>query len=165
MNSTNPIERSWWRRLARRTRAEAPRTNRLSHFEPLEQRTVLSASVFMPGGGDFFQTSHDVYRYDNGGPGSGYSAIYDVAPRREEFGGEDSGPESREEYADRDPLYAPRSQEVSVDGMPRALPVEGRLAPAYGPSGEGESATASSMLVSSAPSFGSPSQTGYKVEI
>src|SRR5438045_5187198 len=118
MNSPNPIERSWWRRLARRTRAEAPRTNRLSHFEPLEPRTVLSASVFMPGGGDFFQTSYDVHRYDNAGPGSGYSAIYDVEPRQEEFGGEDSGPASPEEYAYRDPLYPRHTNGVALSGAP-----------------------------------------------
>src|SRR5437762_11185261 len=98
MNPTTTIERLWWRRLARRTRVAAPRTNRLSHFEPLEPRTVLSASIWMPGGGDFFQTPHDAYRYDTSGPGGGHTAVYDVAPRREFFGGEHYGPAPREEY-------------------------------------------------------------------
>src|SRR5437588_12469099 len=109
MNSTNPIERSWWRRLARRTRAEAPRTNRLSHFEPLEQRTVLSASIFMPGGGDFFQTPHDVYRYDADGSDGDSATVYEVAPQRAFLGSEHFGPAPREEYAYHDPLYAPYS--------------------------------------------------------
>src|SRR3954451_4583603 len=126
MNSTNPTERSWWRRLARRKRAEARRTNRLSHFEPLEQRTVLSASVLMPGDGDFFQTPHDVYRNDNGGPRSGYSY---VAPQRDGFGGEHRGPAPHEEYAYRDVLYAPHMKQalMPLSSPPRQLPVEGRL--------------------------------------
>src|SRR3954468_936757 len=64
MNSTNLIQRSWWRRLARRTRAEAPRTNRLSHFEPLEQRTVLSAGFGMDD--DFWHNPHQGH-YEVGG--------------------------------------------------------------------------------------------------
>src|SRR5438094_9930842 len=107
MNSSNLIQRSWWRRLARRARAEAPRTNRSGHFGPLEQRTVLSASI-LPGGGDFFQTPHDAYRHD---AGTGYTAVYEVAPQRDFLGNEHFGPAPRDEYAFRDPLFAPHSHD------------------------------------------------------
>src|SRR3954463_11841391 len=89
MNSTNLIQRSWWRRLARRTRGEAPRTNRLSHFEPLEQRTVLSANVFMPGSADIFHSPHDPFLSDAG------VDRYAIAPHHE--------------FAYHDPSYSPHS--------------------------------------------------------
>src|SRR5436305_4476681 len=130
MNATNLIQRSWWRRLGLRARAEAPRRNRLSHFEPLEQRTVLSASMFMPGGGDFFQTPHDVYRYDADGSDES-AAVYEVAPQREFLGSEHFGPAPREEYADHDALYAPYSHSdglMPTGGMLHEIPVEGEYA-------------------------------------
>ncbi len=101
MNSPNTIERSWWKRLARRKRAEAPRTNRLSHFEPLEQRTVLSASIFVPGGGDFFQTQHDPFLSDGG------VDRYAIAPHHE--------------FAYHDPSYAPHSPVTEPLYAPQSL--------------------------------------------
>jgi hypothetical protein len=166
MKSTNSIERSWWRRLARRKRAEAPRTNRLSHFEPLEQRTVLSASVLLPGGGDFFQPPHDAYRYDSSGPGSGY--FYDVAPQRDVFGGEHIGPALNEEYASHEELFAPHPYNLLLPlvGVAHDLPVEGRLtSPVDYSGGEGESTTATSTLASSASAPVSLVETSYHVEI
>src|SRR5262245_25798833 len=108
MNSNNSIQRSWWRRLARRTRTEAPRTNRLSHFEPLEQRTVLSASPYMPGDSDFFRMPHEGRSFDLG-PGHGYATVYDVAPQQGFLSSERFGLGPHEQYENHDPFYAPHS--------------------------------------------------------
>src|SRR5262245_19656508 len=164
MNSNNSIQRSWWRRLARRTRTEAPRTNRLSHFEPLEQRTVLSASVYMPGDSDFFRMPHEGHSFDLG-PGHGYAAVYDVAPQRAFLGSEHFGSELHEQSEYHNPFYAPHSHDepMPIGSMLHELPVVGPLRPAFSASGaEGESAS------SSTPAFIGPllqSSTAFKVEI
>jgi hypothetical protein len=167
MNENNSIQRSWWRRLARRTRTEAPRTNRLSHFEPLEQRTVLSASVFLPGDVDFFRTPHDADSYDVG-PGNVYTNVYDVAPTLAFLGSEHVGPELHEQYESRDPLYGPHGYSDSLmlfGGMVHELPpVAGPMHPAYYASGaEGEATLGSSMPAFVGPLF--QTNTAYKFGI
>jgi hypothetical protein len=159
MNSNNSIQRSWWRRLARRTRAEAPRTNRLSHFEPLEQRTVMSASVFVQGD-DFFRAPHEPHQFDAG------LDRYAIAPHHE-FAYHDTSyaPHS----AVPEPLYAPQSLAPPSMLMGASLRefepephsrLDSRLT-----GGEGES---NSSLASSTPAFIGPifqTSTAYKVEI
>src|SRR5262245_60194240 len=166
MTSNNSIQRSWWRRLARRTRAEAPRTNRLSHFEPLEQRTVLSASMSMLGDSDFFRMPHEGHSYDLG-PGNGYAAVYDVAPQQGFLSSGHFGPALHEEYENHNPFYAPHSHDESnqIGSMLHEIPVVAPSRPAFSTlGGEGES---SSPLASSTPVFIGPLlPTGtYKVEI
>src|SRR5262245_55324881 len=164
MTSKNSIQRSWWRRLARRTRAEAPRTNRLSHFEPLEQRTVLSASMSMLGDSDFFRMTHEGHSFDLG-PGNGYATVYDVAPQQGFLSSGHFGPALHEEYENHNPFYAPHSHDESMQigstlhELPPLRPVYSTLG------GEGES---SSPLASSTPVFIGPllpTGTAYKVEL
>src|SRR5581483_633426 len=167
MNPNNN-ERLWWRRLARRTRADAPRTNRLSHFEPLEQRTVLSANVFMPGDGDFFRTPHDAHHDDFGGLGH-YMAAYESAPQRVFFGGNHFGPSSHDDFSYHGPIVAPLNSNdglLVIGGPLRDLLVDRPLRPNFDPAesdGESTSAPAASPTTLIAPDL----ETGasYKVEI
>jgi hypothetical protein len=160
MGMNNSIQRSWWRRLARRKRVETPRTNRLSHFEPLEQRTVLSANVFVHGD-DFFRGPHEPHQFDAG------LDRYAVAPHYEAVYHDTSyAPHS----AVPEPLYAPQS----LAPPPMSLAASLReFEPGPRPrldtkltGGEGETSASGSTLAT--PTFVGPlfqSNTSYKVEI
>src|SRR5437764_8796618 len=106
MNTTFFTQRSWWRRLARRSRTTAPRSNRLSHFEPLEPRTVLSG-VWM-GDGDFWHgPQHDVYPFDAAAGVGEYAAGNSHGSDQQFFVGPKFERISEEGFEYRDSTYGP----------------------------------------------------------
>jgi hypothetical protein len=190
MHSPNTVERSWWRRLARRKRAEAARTNRLCHFEPLEQRTVLSAGMGMHDG-DFFRTPEYGYDYLPARGDVVLIAQHGLALDDSHGQGLHLGQLKHDEAYERDSIYVPSTMgEQAMPLMPVAsLPgLSSDLSAdldgdSYSPEGEAVSAspalesldsspeslgsllTPSASLLSTAAAYAPATVPTYKIEI
>src|SRR5258708_2662402 len=83
MNASELVRRLW-ERLARRSSVARRRTQRLTGFEPLEPRTVLSASGMHMFGGDGFAgpRGNDFYHVEPPGRQLGRSADFAHADRQ-----------------------------------------------------------------------------------
>jgi hypothetical protein len=116
-------ERSWWRRLARRVRAAEPRSNRLSHFEPLEPRMVLSAGIWMDGADLWHGSQHEELRFEASTGHGGEAAEYGVAADRQLFVGPPVSFASYEAIELRDTVLAPHDLGMGLwGGGPQFIP-------------------------------------------
>lgn len=174
MSPSSLIERLWWRRLPRRKRsAAAVRANRLTHFEPLEQRMVLSSSMWM-GGGDFWhQPQHDQFHavpdefHSNDFSSQGFNSAVEYGKWTDWRTGSESYPLAHDEYHQQ--LYASRG--YGDGSMLSGQPLEEPSGDFYGDSSadttaEGESSTTTPTLSASSP-YGPAlaDTTEYTVEI
>jgi len=111
-------ERSWWRRLARRARAAEPRSNRLSHFEPLEPRMVLSAGIWIDGADLWHGPQHEALRFEVNTEHGGEAAEYGAAADRQLFVGPPVSIASYEasEFRDTAPQFIPFNSTETAEG-------------------------------------------------
>jgi len=139
-------ERSWWRRLARRTRAAEPRSNRLSHFEPLEPRMVLSAGIWMDGGDFWHGPHHEEFRLEKSEEHQ--AAEYGAAADRQFFAGPPISFASYEEIEYSETVFAPHQfGDGPMSSGPQNSSSGSRPEMDYGPeTADGESMLAPTLL-------------------